>query len=274
MRPNSKQRFTPDRCAVSMGIDTNCRGFLLLLILHLIFMQPGFGQAYEAQPCKEAPELKVQLDQGKIRSVTPRGPSFTMSGTSSMLAAPTSKRPAPPAPGANPMTASDIHEEYLKADDAWSCTYGPPNLTDGDIRTGWAEGAKGQGKGEVVIIPLPNTSNGVQIYSGYGKSETLWFKNSRPRLIEVSIFGQGWSPPVQGSMQQDLPLLGRLVIALQDTRGWQDLTLPPTTDMSITAPNTGRDVQQTPSYLAVRILDVYPGTQWPDTVISEIRARP
>jgi hypothetical protein len=75
-------------------------------------------------------------------------------------------------------------------------------------------------------------------------------------------------------MQQDLPLLGRLVIALQDTRGWQDLTLPPTTDMSITAPNTGRDVQQTPSYLAVRILDVYPGTQWPDTVISEIRARP
>ncbi len=244
----------------------------MIFFLHLLSIQPGFSQAYEAQPCVQQATLGAQVEKGTIDSLTPKGPSFILSATSSMLEAPKSKRPSEPE--SSSMADPDSHEEYLKSLDAWTCTYGAPNLVDGNIATGWAEGEKGHGKAAVVVVPLPDTSKGLQISAGYGKSESLWYKNSRPRLIEVSVFGQGWAPPVQGDMQQELPLMGRIVIALQDTMGWQGLPLPPIQDKVVKARTTQADVSQKASYLALRILDVFPGTKWSDTVISEIRARP
>lgn len=58
---------------------------------------------------------------------------------------------------------------------------------DGDIKTCWAEGAPGQGIGENIRVDFKDNCkiSGLNIWTGYQKSEDLFYKNSRPIAIRV-----------------------------------------------------------------------------------------
>ena len=58
---------------------------------------------------------------------------------------------------------------------------------DGDIKTCWAEGEKGLGLGESLDFKFNDTYeiSGMDIWIGYQKSQDLFKKNARPRIIDI-----------------------------------------------------------------------------------------
>ena len=71
-------------------------------------------------------------------------------------------------------------------------TYSGKNLIDGDFKTVWCEGAKGDGAGETITLKLDKKQlvSGIQICNGYTASYDLY--NSNGVLTDVSIdFGNG-----------------------------------------------------------------------------------
>ena len=113
-------------------------------------------------------------------------------------------------------------------------------VIDGDLTTGWVEGADGQGIGESITLTFADTSlvEGFVIFAGYQKSDELYEKNSRPRGITLT-FSDGTEMNYE----------------LSDLNGAQSFTFPePVTAKSVT----------------LTINSVYAGTTYEDTVISEI----
>jgi hypothetical protein len=226
----------------------------------------------EEWPCKPLPELDKQLEASLVRLDRQQNgrtwDSTVFAGSTSVLA---------------PPKASEPKEEGLESDvfvaehGAWTCTYGPPSLLDGDVRTAWSEGAAGPGVGEIVVVPLP--AGKLEIRAGHGKSPELYQQNARPRRIEVLLLGQGLE--MRGAQYDEwygIPVLGRHELELGDVDGWQPLPLPPAgRPPAGWAPSGGPHddkpvpEQQKPTYLAIRILSVYPGAKYEDTCISEVR---
>lgn len=71
-------------------------------------------------------------------------------------------------------------------------TYSGKNLTDGDYKTVWCEGAKGEGVGETITLKLDKKQlvSGIQICNGYTASYDLY--NSNGVLTGVKVdFGNG-----------------------------------------------------------------------------------
>ena len=71
----------------------------------------------------------------------------------------------------------DLEQEYGDIGQYSAC-----RLFDKDVTTAWVEGVKGDGIGEYVLIVQENTFPGkIHINNGYQKSESLFFKNCRPK---------------------------------------------------------------------------------------------
>ncbi|NCG19114.1 MAG: hypothetical protein GWP91_08885 [Rhodobacterales bacterium] len=139
----------------------------------------------------------------------------------------------------------------------------------------WVEGEQDNGVGSVVLVPLGGET--LEIRAGYAESPELYAKNARPKRLEVVRLGEGWAPAVQGRVQMNLPVLGRHEVTLTDVNDWQELALPEWKVPAAYAPSTQPGVTarpQRPAYLALRVLEAYPGTTWEDLCISEIRAKP
>jgi len=120
--------------------------------------------------------------------------------------------------------------------------FAPENTRDDRIDTAWVEGAKGSGIGEWIAFTFsPQTVQYLEIYPGYGKSKELFFANNRVKRATL-IFSDGTRAAVQ----------------LFDEPRVQTVALP--------APiRTGS--------LRLIIEEVYPGTKYDDTVISEVNWR-
>ena len=111
---------------------------------------------------------------------------------------------------------------------------------DGSSATAWVDGASGNGEGEWLRLDLGMDCHvsGMQLWSGYQKSESLFYKNSRPARIRIT-FSDG------SSMEADLT----------DTMGMQSISF-------------GGDVVT--STITITIVSVYPGSAYTDTCISDI----
>ncbi len=108
------------------------------MMIRLGILSPALAQMWE-NPCKARPDLKAQVDAGELSSVGEvEGPDFVAAVASSQLS-PSSKPP--------PLGEEDTESPH-RARDLWSCTYGAPNLIDGNPKTAWVERAKGTGSGE------------------------------------------------------------------------------------------------------------------------------
>lgn len=122
--------------------------------------------------------------------------------------------------------------------------HSPKNLYDGDLRTNWTEDAPDAGIGEYVVFEFVRTYafKELQIYTGSHYNEAAFKQNCRPKEIQI-IFEEDNTRYVSGT------------ISLDDTYEMQTITF---------------DEYYYADTIVIRINDVYPGTQYEDTVIAEI----
>lgn len=116
----------------------------------------------------------------------------------------------------------------------------PDRIMDDDVTTAWVEGVDGNGEGESVTFTFgdSNSVSGIRIWNGYQKSEDLYYKNARPSELELEFS--------DGSTER---------ISLQDrSDGAQRFEFAP----------------HVTSYVKIKILSVYGGNKYEDTVISEV----
>ncbi len=118
----------------------------------------------------------------------------------------------------------------------------PENTRDERAETAWVEGVKGPGIGEWIAFTFkPQTLQYLEIYPGYGKSKDLFFANHRLKRATL-IFSDGTRAAVQ----------------LFDEMRTQTVALPAPVHTSS---------------LRLIIEEVFPGSQYDDTVIAEISWR-
>lgn len=126
-----------------------------------------------------------------------------------------------------------------------SKSYKASNIFDGDLETAWVEGVKGHGIGQ--WIEFKNVGiriegdwcgfSSISILNGYVKSDKAWRENGRVKRLKVYCNGKP-----------------KYILELQNSRSSQ------TFSVDIDARATIR----------FEILDVYPGTKFQDTAITEI----
>jgi hypothetical protein len=137
---------------------------------------------------------------------------------------------------------------HLKAQGRFN--YLPKNAHDFDHESAWVEGAQGQGIGEWIEYEFAGACprvTGVKILAGYVKSKTAYESNSRPKYIKVYYR----SKPI-------------CILDLQDVRGMQEF------DLEKFGPFGYHDSEKPAWRLRFEIIDVYPGTKYQDTAISEL----
>lgn len=125
-------------------------------------------------------------------------------------------------------------------------TYAASNLGDTKLATAWVEGAVGYGVGEKIIIKMDVHGKqhdipfrGMDVVTGFAKSEKAWSEHSRVKSLRV--------------YHNDIPVF---IIILQDTR------IPQTVSFPSLLINTSDTVM-------LEIMEIYPGKH-KDTAISEI----
>lgn len=128
-----------------------------------------------------------------------------------------------------------------------SKNYRASNLHDKDDETAWVEGVKGHGIGQ--WIEFKNvyyyadeevfTVQGIEILNGYTKTDKAWRENGRIKRLKVYCNGKP-----------------KCILELQNSRSLQTFNLEGLFSFGAT--------------IRFEILDVYPGTKYQDTVISEI----
>lgn len=123
----------------------------------------------------------------------------------------------------------------------YNMTHSANRLIDEDLSTAWVEGASDVGVGEKIVIRFKDDYmiNGIELWSGYHKSNELYAKNARPSRVKI-FFSEYLE----------------MEYTLNDFMEKQDLVFdfPVYTDQII-----------------LEIEDVYSGSKYQDTVISEIK---
>ena len=136
---------------------------------------------------------------------------------------------------------------FLSENGAISCV--PGNAKDWNLHTAWVEGAEGQGIGEyleIVFDKQSNPFNEIHIINGYAKSHRVWEENSRVKDLKVYY--------------NDVPVA---ILKLKDTRDEQLFKV------DMIGPKEGTKAKRDWT-VRFEILDVYPGSKYEDTAITEI----
>lgn len=130
--------------------------------------------------------------------------------------------------------SSELEEEQYNA------IHYATNIFDGDTFTAWSEGVDGPGIGEKLVISFDEECeiSGISILNGYQKSENLYYKNARPSDMEI-IFSDG----------------NKENIHIHDEMGWETIQFSET---------------YVSSSMTIVITDVYDGSKYEDTLITEL----
>lgn len=231
---------------------------LLLLIIALFPAGAGLGQAYEGRACRlQNGALKTQLRAGRIPELRQDVVGDAERWSSSFLRA----------EGTPPTVSREELEDPLtgtSSRDTWSCTYSATAAQDGRTETAWSEGVAGPGIGEVLIVPI-DPYRGARIWIGFGKSEDLFRKNNRPKKVRLHLLQAARMDVTQsGLIYYNLQKSASLEHNLSDRNGWQDLPVP--------GAREGGPQDGIPTFaLAIEILEVYRGSRYNDTLISEVQ---
>ena len=128
--------------------------------------------------------------------------------------------------------------------------YDPENVLDGRLDTVWAEGVPGYGEGQWIQIVFPTYTqmSEIAIFPGLGKNEQLFRRNGRPKTLKAQFMNDPISFDT-GRVQE---------LAFTDEMRWQ--VFPVNGHISTFG-------------VRLTIVDVYKGTKYEDTAISEIRIR-
>ncbi len=144
---------------------------------------------------------------------------------------------------------------------AGSFKYGETSMRDNDLRTAWAEGAKGPGIGETITFePKDAYITEVALLNGFVANEALYYANARIKKLRVEVeFGEGAEKNERHQARE---------IILPDR---------PYKDFNPRYPFTSVDwvVQHPPGDDFIRkvkltILEVYPGRKYADLAVTEL----
>ena len=232
----------------------------LLLSYHLAFSQE------ESFPCNNAnPALKNLFSDKQLASLYIHACSGEgLHGLTSSFLKPSGETP----------TIIESPDGDPPDDDAyvrWTCKYAPGNLQDNDPKTAWVEGVDGYGAGEVVIVPCLDLQKPIEIWAGYGKSGNLFMFNSRPSKVRLYIIESQIDDYTQyGTAYKSLTILTMSETTLQDINGFQPLTVPAFSPAKYYSEKFNKEMDYS-YFLGLEILDVFKGSKWKDTCISEIR---
>ena len=151
--------------------------FIIIILAMALFV--GCGGNKEAKDNKSSNTTSPATQQSKsantVEAVATNKPSAPVAG-----------KPAETTSGNQTIKIRKVSAtSYLQEANQ---SYPPSNVIDGDIKTCWAEGAKGAGIMEGLAFDFDNiyTITGFNIWTGYQKSEELFKKNLRPLAVRVS----------------------------------------------------------------------------------------
>jgi hypothetical protein len=174
--------------------------------------------------------------------------------------------------------------------------YGPHNLLDADPATAWVEGVDGDGIGESVTIEAGETlEEAIIIRNGYQKSQALFNANSRVKKLRLTLFAGFMIPGDVTELYayfSVVPFGEPVEIELEDKSGIQWIEMPFDLEAAaefkeqkhgvflreaasrieeIQANSEGFDPEPKFRYfLKCEILEVYKGSKYDDTCISDI----
>ena len=168
--------------------------------------------------------------------------------------------------------------------------YGGHNLFDRNPATCWAEGAKGSGRGEYVFISVRKGERVIHIRNGYHKSQSLFLKNNRVKNMVLSMYVAIFRPDKTTELFNGYNILqcGKARrVTLPDSMETQTIRFPwdwkelqMCMDKAFSARPKPRDLVHVPQdmqkkyLLRLEIVDVYRGSQYNDTCISELWMTP
>jgi hypothetical protein len=140
-------------------------------------------------------------------------------------------------------------------------SYSVKNLFDGDLSTCWAEGKKGWGIGEWIRISMhPGTTiYKISIANGYQKSKKLYYQNGAVKKIEIGV--EYWNGESK-SFKITLDNMGYTADSLQSEGDFHDV-------FPVIRIGDYADLDPMKK-ITLKILEVYTGTKYEDTCISEI----
>lgn len=129
------------------------------------------------------------------------------------------------------------------------------NLVDGDITTAWVEGESDAGIGTFIFLNAEGNFDidKIRIFPGYGKSEERFYQNNRLKKIEIWYNQKGYFSEKDVIMDRTVQ-----TVYFEDSFEWQEI-IPDQTDFH---------------GCFIWINDVYYGSKWNDTCISEIELIP
>jgi hypothetical protein len=133
-------------------------------------------------------------------------------------------------------------------------TYHAKNAADFSYETAWAEGAKGAGIGEYLeyqFAPESARLEEIKIANGYVKSEKAWTENARVKKLKLYYNGKPYA-----------------ILNLKNERSEQVFKVQPFGYQYYSLADDKKPTK--PWTLRFEILEVYPGTRYTDTAISEI----
>jgi hypothetical protein len=145
--------------------------------------------------------------------------------------------------------------------------YGAQSAQDGSLQSAWVEGVDGNGEGEVVLIRI-DPSSPLELWNGFQRSRDLFAKNGRVKEAELFVLETERVEPTQFDVFfQGLHVVAQSRLLLKDVWGPQPQPLPRY------QPQATDDDRPQATFLAIRILSVYPGSKYTDTAITEVRNR-
>lgn len=133
-----------------------------------------------------------------------------------------------------------------------SRTYGANNAADLSYETAWVEGKTGNGIGEWIEYQFPANNpriTNIIVCNGYIRTRQAWEENARVKKLEVSVNGKKFTTLHLDDIYAEQTFdVGEI--------GWSH--------------EEGTDPGTDPIKIRFTIVDVYPGTKYSDTAISEI----
>lgn len=135
-----------------------------------------------------------------------------------------------------------------------TANYIPKNIHDLNLETAWVEGVPGHGIGEYVLYNFPPQNPRITqiiVVNGYVKNDKTWKENSRVKKLKLYIDGKP-----------------KAILLLEDVKNEQYFTVDP---IGYAERDNYDELLKKPWYsIKFEILEVYPGSKYQDTAITEI----
>ena len=143
--------------------------------------------------------------------------------------------------------------------------YEADHLLDEDFSTAWVEGTSDAGVGAQIEIILDEVMplTAIGLINGYTKSERTYYRNNRIKKIRIEVRGSNtYENDALETLTYEVELPDRPYSAINEQSFATQLDIP----YDVGEGAYGKRVRR----VVLTILEVYPGTRYNDTCLSEI----